>query len=156
MIIPFIIIALISLMIHVMEPVKEIVLDRLNGKITYPKTFIDKEHRTIEFDSLHVYRTLTTSGDFAITGKKIFIKDRKFNYTWTLKSNECLEYWSFMVWYMDKNRPLPLGTAFNEYRLQDFERRKAEGFSKPLFPGTFHTPERTPSQHRQRKEIGGW
>jgi hypothetical protein len=149
MIIPFIIIALISLMIHVMAPVKEIVLDRLNGKITYPKTFIDKEHRTIEFDSLHVYRTLTTSGDFALTGEKLYIKDRKYNYTWDLESNECLEYWSFMVWYMDKNRPLPPGSAFDPYRENDYLRRKEEGFPKPLYPSGVTTPERTPSQHRQ-------
>ncbi|WP_282115675.1 hypothetical protein [Cellulophaga baltica] len=156
MIIPFIIIAVISLMIHVMAPVKEIVLDRLNGKITYPKTFIDKEHRTIEFDSLHVYRTLTTSGDFAIAGGKIFIKDRKYNYTWTLKSNECLEYWSFMVWYMDKNRPLPPGSAFDPYRENDYLRRKEEGFPKPLYPSGVNTPEAKPAWQKERKKIGGW
>ncbi|MBA6313680.1 hypothetical protein [Cellulophaga baltica] len=152
---PFLI-ALIFLMIHIMAPVKEIVLDRLNGKITYPKTFIDKEHRTIEFDSLHVYRTLTTSGDFAITGEKIFIKDRKFNYTWTLKTNECLEYWSFMVWYMDKNRPLPPGSAFDPYRENDYLRRKEEGFPKPLYPSGVTTPEAKPAWQRERKKIGGW
>ncbi|QWX82483.1 hypothetical protein H0I23_15165 [Cellulophaga sp. HaHaR_3_176] len=139
-----------------MAPVKEIVLDRLNGKITYPKTFIDKEHRTIDFDSLHVYRTLTTSGDFAITGEKIYIKDRKYNYTWTLETNECLEYWSLYVWYMEKNRPLPPDTAFDEYREKDFERRKTEGFPKPLYPSNIPTPEATKEQQAVRRKIGGW
>ncbi len=154
--IPFLCISLIYLIMHYMAPVKEIVLDRLHGKITYPRLFGNKEHRTIQFDSLHVYATMTTSGDFAATGKKIRIKDRKYDYTWDLESSKPDEYWSFMVWYMDKNRPLPPGSAFDEYRENDFERRKAEGFPKPLYPSLIETPEATPAQQRERKKIGGW
>ncbi|WP_438710225.1 hypothetical protein ACSTS3_14135 [Aquimarina muelleri] len=154
--IPFFIVSLIFLIMHYMAPIKEIVLDRLHGKITYPRLFGNKEHRTIQFDSLHVYAAMTTSGDMAVTGKKIRIKDRKYSYTWDLESTYPEEYWSFMVWYMDKNRPLPPGTAFDEYRQQDFERRKAEGFPKPLYPSRFETPEATPAQQRERKKIGGW
>jgi len=44
------------------------------------------------------------------------------------------EFWDFVVWYMDKNRPLPPGTAFDPYREADFQRRKAEGFPKPISP----------------------
>ncbi|WP_438710224.1 hypothetical protein ACSTS3_14130 [Aquimarina muelleri] len=153
---PFILLALFHLIVFFLAPVKEIVLDRLHGKITYPRLFGNKEHRTIQFDSLHVYATMTTSGDMAVTGKKIRIKDRKYSYTWDLESTYPEEYWSFMVWYMDKNRPLPPGTAFDEYRQQDFERRKAEGFPKPLYPSRFETPEATPVQQRERKKIGGW
>ncbi|WP_438711837.1 hypothetical protein ACSTS3_04615 [Aquimarina muelleri] len=41
--------------------------------------------------------------------------------------------WSFLAWYMDKNRPLPIGVVeFDEYRHDDFDRRKAEGFLKNL------------------------
>ncbi len=149
-------IALFHLIVFFLVPVKEIVLDRMNSKITYPRLFGNKEHRTIQFDSLHVYAAMTTSGDFAVTGKKIRIKDRKYSYTWDLESTYPEEYWSFMVWYMDKNRPLPPGTAFDEYRQQDFERRKAEGFPKPLYPSRFETPEATPAQQRERKKIGGW
>ena len=63
---------------------------------------------------------------------------------------------SFFVWYMDKNRPLPPGKAFDPYRDQDFKRRKAEGFPKPLYPSDIPTPEATPEQQAERKRIGGW
>ncbi len=116
----------------------------------------NKEHRTIQFDSLHVYATMTTTGDFAATGKKIRIKDRKYSYTWDLESSNPDEYWSFMVWYMDRNRPLPPGTAFDPYRKKDFERRKTAGFPKPLYPSNIATPEFTKSQQKERKLIGGW
>ncbi|WFO14845.1 hypothetical protein M601_013075 [Cellulophaga baltica 4] len=66
------------------------------------------------------------------------------------------DYWNFLVWYMDKNRPLPPGAAFDEYRKQDFERRKAEGFPKPLYPSNIPTPEATKEQQAVRKKIGGW
>ena len=45
-------------------------------------------------------------------------------------------WWSFYVLYMDKNRPLPQGDTFDPYREQDFLRRKAEGFPKPIYPST--------------------
>ncbi|MBL3659101.1 hypothetical protein [Fulvivirga sediminis] len=68
----------------------------------------------------------------------------------------CYEDLSFYLWYMDKNRPLPPGEAFDAYRERDYERRKAEGFPPPLFPSTFDTPEATPEQQQERERIGGW
>ena len=150
------VIAIFHLIVFFLVPVKEIVLDRISGKITYPRLFGNKEHRTIQFDSLHVFETMTTSGDFAVTGRKIRIRDRKYNYTWDLESSKPDEYWSFMVWYMDKNRPLPPGTGFDPYRKNDFERRKAEGFPKPLYQSFIDTPEDTLEQQKERKKIGGW
>ncbi|WP_314286608.1 hypothetical protein [Capnocytophaga sputigena] len=47
--------------------------------------------------------------------------------------------WSFIVWYMDKNRPLPPGEAFDPYREKDFHRRKAEGFLPPLYKSNIPT-----------------
>lgn len=47
---------------------------------------------------------------------------------------------SFITWYMNKNRPLPLGELFDPYREADFQRRKAEGFPKPLYPSDIPTP----------------
>ena len=66
------------------------------------------------------------------------------------------DYWNFLVWYMDKNRPLPPGTAFDPYREQDFERRKKLGFPRPLYPSNIPTPEATKEQQNERKRIGGW
>jgi hypothetical protein len=70
--------------------------------------------------------------------------------------NTCYEDLSFYLWYMDKNRPLPPGTAFDPYRDKDFERRKAEGFPRPLFNCNFITPEHTPEQQAERRAIAGW
>ncbi len=49
-------------------------------------------------------------------------------------SRDIVSQWSFYVWYMDRNRPLPFGTAFDKYRDRDYERRKLAGFLPPLFP----------------------
>ena len=61
------------------------------------------------------------------------------------------ETWSYWVWYMDRNRPLPPGTAFDEYRNADFERRKSEGFPPPLYKSRILTPETTPEQQIERE-----
>ena len=66
------------------------------------------------------------------------------------------EFWDFVVWYMDKNRPLPPGTAFDPYREADFQRRKAEGFPKPLYKSYIPTPEATRRQQLERERIGKW
>jgi len=51
-----------------------------------------------------------------------------------LRGNCYTRDWSFYVWYMDKNRPLPPGTALDPYRERDEERRKREGCPLPLYP----------------------
>lgn len=75
---------------------------------------------------------------------------------YTIFGGDCYEDMSFITWYMDKNRPLPPGDAFDPYRQQDFERRKAERFPKPLYPSKISTPEATKEQQAERKRIGGW
>ena len=70
--------------------------------------------------------------------------------------NDINDYWNFTIWYMDKNRPLPPGTAFDPYRQKDFERRKAEGFPKPLYPSSITTNEATKEQQKERERISGW
>ena len=63
------------------------------------------------------------------------------------------ETWSFWVWYMDRNRPLPPGSAFDEFREQDFKRRKAEGFPPPLYKSRIPTPEANPEQQAEREKY---
>ena len=48
---------------------------------------------------------------------------------------------SLYVWYMDKNRPLPAGTAFDAGRKADFLRRYREGFPEPLYPSNIEMKE---------------
>ena len=64
-----------------------------------------------------------------------------------------MENLSFIVWYMDKNRPLPPDSIFDPYRNADFERRKAEGFSAPLYLSQIPTPEATLEQQQEREKY---
>ena len=73
-----------------------------------------------------------------------------------LSHSDIYAFWDFVVWYMDKNRPLPPGTAFDPYREADFQRRKAEEFPKPLYKSYIPTPEATRSQQLERERIGKW
>ena len=72
---------------------------------------------------------------------------------YTIVNFHPLNFWSFMVWYMDKNRPLPPGDAFDEFRERDFQRRKAEGFPSPLYPSFVPTPEATLEQQQERDQY---
>ncbi|WP_158975204.1 hypothetical protein [Cellulophaga sp. L1A9] len=150
----FFLIGSLSIFYYHNHPKKELILDRMNGMITFPNYFYFKPF-TMPFEDCLVAWSVKNSGVSPTAPRLSLLHPNGFTST-DVMGADILEDWCFMNWYMDKNRPLPPGTAFDEYRLQDFERRKAEGFPKPLIPGTFHTPERTPSQHRQRKEIGGW
>lgn len=49
--------------------------------------------------------------------------------------------WSTLVWYMDTNRSLPPGTAFDSYREKDYNRRQSAGFPAPLYPSAIPMPD---------------
>ncbi|MBM0660431.1 hypothetical protein [Capnocytophaga genosp. AHN8471] len=150
----FFIIGSFSFLYYYKNSKKLLVLDRLNGMVTYPG-FLFSKPCSVPFDEL-----LASVASFAnagaslvfyhyngITGISIFTEDCK------LSGN-----WSFIVWYMDKNRPLPPGEAFDPYRKKDFQRRKSEGFPPPLYPSYIDTPEDSESQkelsqlHREEKQ----
>ena len=136
------------------HPKKELILDRMHGNITFPNYFYGKPF-TMPFKDCLAAWSMKNAGSAPTTPRLSLLHPNGYTST-DVMGVDILEDWCFMVWYMDKNRPLPPGTAFDEYRQQDFERRKAAGFPEPLFPGDFHTPERTPTQHKERKLIGGW
>lgn len=148
---PFVLLGLYYLALYYYNPQKEMVLDRLNGTISYPRLFFSRKKVTISFKLITVFRDVNDR-----IGQDLILVDRKDKFNWNLAENDCDAYWSFMVWYMDKNRPLPYGSAFFKYRNADFERRKAEGFPKPLYASYIETPEYTPEQQAERERIGGW
>jgi len=132
---------------------------RLLGLIELP-SIKDRESFVIKFTDLKAVNASFTTR-FSHSGKMItFINDpQPYSFRWYVKvffgltpvdhivmswSLNPIEYWSFYVWYMDKNRPLPPGTAFDAYRKKDYERRKAEGFPAPLFESKIPTPEYNP------------
>jgi len=118
------------------HPPKKIILDRLNGIVTFPGVFYGKPI-TMPFDKVLAALKLNGKNGPVSLGfyhHKILATDIDLDYT-PIKS------WSFIVWYMDKNRSLPPGKLFDPYRKRDYERRKAEGFPEPLYESWIGNPE---------------
>ncbi|QXP59315.1 hypothetical protein [Olleya sp. HaHaR_3_96] len=138
------------------KPKKEQILNRRDGLLTMTG-FFWQNNITMHFDKVEFgYSTGGEDGLGAFLLEVIRPNDwQTFDY-FGYGGAECYESMSFTTWYMDKNRPLPPGAAFDRFREQDFERRKAEGFPKPLYPSKIKTPEATKSQQAERKRIGGW
>ena len=133
---------------------KLLVLDRLNGMVTYPG-FLFSKPCSVPFDEL-----LASVASFANAGASLVFYHYNGITGTSIFAGKCKisGNWSFIVWYMDKNRPLPPGEAFDPYRKKDFQRRKAEGFPPPLYPSYIDTPEDSESQkelsqlHREEKQ----
>ena len=121
------------------HPKKILILDRLNGIITFPG-FLYGKAITMPFDEV----LAAVKGGYGVGMATLAIlrknKLTSTSYDFDLQY-EPLKSWSFMVWYMDKNRPLPPGEIFDPYRQKDYERRKKEGFPKPLYQSWIATPE---------------
>ena len=133
---------------------KLLVLDRLNGMVTYPG-FLFSKPCSVPFDEL-----LASVASFANAGASLVFYHYNGITGTSIFAGKCKisGNWSFIVWYMDKNCPLPPGEAFDLYRKKDFQRRKAEGFPPPLYPSYIDTPEDSESQkelsqlHREEKQ----
>ncbi|WP_062053752.1 hypothetical protein [Aquimarina longa] len=123
---------------------ERIILDRLNGTITYPIGWFQKPISG-RFSRLDV--VIGTSGATDGYAHREYLnvintwQPTIFGNVKTLSyDNPPIKAWSFFVWYMDKNRPLPNGTAFDPYREKDRKRREAEGNPPPLYPSNIDTP----------------
>ena len=135
-------------------PYKELILNREEGTISMPRAF-KKENLVISFEEGEGIVKFTAGGGAAPDVYLVFLhKNRKKG--GHLSHSNIYAFWEFVVWYMDKNRPLPPGTAFDPYREADFQRRKAEGFPKPLYKSYIPTPEATRRQQLERERIGKW
>ncbi len=157
--IPIFAISLFFWLYSLLKPTKRLILDRVTGKMTYP-SYGFAPHITLTFIRATVYSNISAGPDGMIMGTTLQARNpyqRDITRgTYDLAPADPEEWWSYFVWYMDKNRPLPPGKAFDPYREKDFERRKAEGFPKPLFESNIPTPEATKQQRAERKRIGGW
>ena len=135
-------------------PYKELILNREEGTISMPRAF-KKENLVISFEEGEGIVKFTAGGGAAPDVYLVFLhKNRKKG--GHLSHSDIYAFWDFVVWYMDKNRPLPPGTAFDPYREADFQRRKAEGFPKPLYKSYIPTLEATRRQQLERERIGKW
>ena len=141
------------------KPIKILTLERFKGIMTYP-SYGFYPHFTTTFTRAKLYSSLNAGPEGTFSGASLVARNPyndgigKGNYS--LSHADAEEWWSFFVWYMDKNRPLPPGKDFDTFRQKDFERRKAEGFPKPLFESNIDTPEFTKAQQKERQLIGGW
>ena len=138
-----------------LTPVKHYVLDRARGLVTYPDWFLWPSH-TVPVEELRV-TWQGTGGASGALGQDLVTSPPN---SWfpraidmTMHPGDFAKSWSFILWYMDRNRPLPPGDAFDEYRERDFERRRSEGFPPPMFRSTFPTPEATPDQDAERRRY---
>ena len=136
-------------------PEKKVKFNRFTSTISYPDWFFFGPH-TVPFSELEVFWT-STGGASGALGQRLVTRPPRPSWPRAISLNMHPglfdKSWSLIVWYMDKNRPLPPGDAFDEYRERDFERRKAEGFPAPLFPSRFATPEATPEQNAERRRY---
>ena len=140
-------------------PKKQIVYNRMEGTVEIPGVFWERPY-LFKFLDLHpVYSIGNPAASVPYVSvlryrtRAKFFKIRGGVWMNITKLSDPHESWSYWVWYMDKNRPLPPGTAFDEFRLKDFERRKAEGFPPPLYKSTIPTPEATPQQQAERDKF---
>ena len=119
------------------HPKKILILDRLNGIITFPG-FLYGKAITMPFEEV----LAEVRGGYGAGSPTLALlhQNKLTAYSAILESTP-LQSWSFIVWYMDKNRPLPPGKVFDPYRQKDYERRKKEGFPKPLYQSWIATPE---------------
>ena len=119
------------------HPKKILILDRLNGIITFPG-FLYGKPITMSFEE--VLAEVRGGYGAGMATLALLHQNKLTAYSAILESTP-LQSWSFIVWYMDKNRPLPPGKVFDPYRQKDYERRKKEGFPKPLYQSWIATPE---------------
>ena len=135
-------------------PYEELILNREEGTISLRQSF-KRKNIIISFEKGDAVVKLVGLGTGPYTILRFHLKNKPFE-GGTLANYYLEEFWDFVVWYMDKNRPLPPGTAFDPYREADFQRRKAEGFPKPLYKSYIPTPEATRRQQLERERIGKW
>ena len=147
---PFLIHGLFQILKNFFTKNSKVILDRQNGLFAYPGFGLNRRIVT-HFKDLILF--IVNVGKTAAP----YLKAPQTKLTnFTFSAISVLDDLSFYVWYMDKNRPLPPGDVFDEFRERDFQHRKAEGFSKPLYPSKIETPKVTKEQQAERKRIGVW
>lgn len=154
-ILPFVLGFLFFVYYYITIPQKECIFNREDGLVTFPG-FMWYKNITMPIRKILFSKSSPSTQGVGAGWLEIIRPDKTYSLYSCTFGNMYYEDLSFLLWYMDKNRPLPPGDAFDEFRQADFERRKSEGFPKPLFKSDFKTPEATKEQQKERKKIGGW
>ena len=135
-------------------PYEELILNREEGTISLRQSF-KRKNIIISFEKGDAVVKLVGLGTGPYTILRFHLKNKPFE-GGTLANYYLEEFWEFVVWYMDKNRPLPPGTAFDPYRKEDYKRRRGEGFPPPIYDSYIETPEDSKRQQIERELIGKW
>ncbi|MBN1952039.1 MAG: hypothetical protein JW801_12625 [Bacteroidales bacterium] len=115
-----------------------IILNREKGTVTIPCGIMRKavekpfEEAIVYVSSASGYGSLYLAIRFKGHGKGSMLS------SWKNLSGE----WALFLWYMDRNRPLPPGTAFDPYRKKDSARLREAGYPTPLYPMSPEVEER--------------
>lgn len=112
------------------QPKKEVTYDRKNGTITFS---IRGWSKTYPFESMSAALKVNAHNNCV----EVY-PNKDCSKSFTIINNqpsgeEAIRYWSFIVWYMDRNRELPPFARFDPYREKDLERLRKENFPQPLY-----------------------
>lgn len=114
-----------SLVYNLFLRINYVEFNRMKGTVTVP-AFLFPWYRTLSFERVKIN---------AYDGKfRLVIPYRLLTINLPGDGESPQKWWSFYMWYMDKNRPLPPGNLLDGYREKDFLRRRQEGFPPPLYP----------------------
>ncbi|PXV63757.1 hypothetical protein CLV62_1126 [Dysgonomonas alginatilytica] len=139
---------------NILNTDRKFIFNRENGTLTMRATVLNWIPRTITipFEDARI----GVSGTPLAQSIGVMISGNKF---WHIKitaiqdSTDWTNCMSFLVWYMDRNRPLPPGEDLDAYRQKDYERRKAEGFLKPLYKSTISMTDVDGDTQRYRSNV---
>ena len=133
--------------------------DRLNGTVIYPTLILRKgkiKFQEVRFSDLKFALNPYSLSIWDPRNKKqiISFKVKKAEVADETEAREhLLRLHSFLQWYMDKNRPLPPGKIFDEFRWGDYATRLIEGFKKSTIPSLVDMTEFDGKPYKGEKKI---
>jgi len=124
------------------SPVRVASFDRLRGTVELPAPWFrgwsGRQKITIDF-ARDAIITLPTHRERSIRIK--YPDNMFFHLTLGASSGDGWDCEAFLIWYMDRNRPLPPCAALDPYRPKDRLRRQAEQYPAPLYPASIPLPD---------------
>lgn len=133
-----ILLCLIILINVILNTERKFIFNRLDGTLTMRSSVLNwiPKTITIPFEETRI----GISGTPIAKSVNVRLPNSKFRHLTIMMVRDFIDetnFMSFIVWYMDRNRPLPLGEDLDPYREKDYQRRKAEGFPLPLYQAGF-------------------
>lgn len=122
-----------------------IIFNREKGTVTFPEGF-KKIPVTYNFNDTIMFISYGTP---QLGGQYLGIKPKGKVKGYNIAGIVQDSHKSFILWYMDKNRPLPPGDLFSPYRNEDAKRLRDLGHPPPLHPMTREIKELTKEFYEQ-------